>query len=51
MDEMKTPKKPFIFYYILVLLIVMAFNLLVLPLLSAAGSGQCQLWGIFDHAG
>ena len=34
MDEMKTPKKPFIFYYILVLLIVMAFNLLVLPLLS-----------------
>ena len=34
MDEMKTPKKPFIFYYIVVLLIVMALNLFVLPLLS-----------------
>ncbi len=34
MDEMKTPKKPFIFYYIIVLLIVMAFNLFVMPLLS-----------------
>ena len=34
MKEVKTPKKPLIYYYGIVLLIILAFNLLVTPLLS-----------------
>lgn len=34
MKEVKSPKKPLIYYYCIVLLIVLLFNLLVTPLLS-----------------
>ena len=34
MKEVKSPKKPLIYYYCIVLLIILAFNLLITPLLS-----------------
>ena len=34
MKEVKSPKKPLIYYYGIVLLIILLFNLLVTPLLS-----------------
>ena len=34
MKEVKTPKRPLIFYYTLVLAIILLFNLLVTPLLT-----------------
>ncbi|MCI6857975.1 MAG: ATP-dependent zinc metalloprotease FtsH [Eubacterium sp.] len=36
MKEVKTPKKPFVFYYIIVLLALMLFNMLVMPALRDA---------------
>ena len=35
MKEVKSPKKPLIYYYCIVLLIVFLFNLLVTPLMSS----------------
>lgn len=34
MKEVKSPKKPLIYYYCIVLLIIFLFNLLVTPLLT-----------------
>ena len=34
MDEIKSPKKPLIYYYLIVLLIIFLFNALVMPLFS-----------------
>ena len=34
MKEVKSPKKPLIYYYGIVLLIILLFNLLVTPLMS-----------------
>ena len=34
MKEVKSPKKPLLYYYGIVLLIILAFNLLVAPLLN-----------------
>ena len=34
MNEVKTPKKPLIFYYGIVLLVLLLFNLLAMPWLS-----------------
>ncbi len=34
MKEVKTPKKPFIYYYTIVIIVVLLFNMLVAPLLS-----------------
>lgn len=34
MKEVKSPKKPLIYYYGIVLLIILLFNLLITPLLS-----------------
>ena len=34
MKEVKSPKKPLIYYYCIALLILLLFNLLVAPLLS-----------------
>ena len=31
MNEVKTPKKPFIFYYVIVMLVLLLLNLLVMP--------------------
>ncbi|MGN0794526.1 MAG: ATP-dependent zinc metalloprotease FtsH [Aristaeellaceae bacterium] len=35
MDEVKTPKKPFIYYYVIVLVVLFLFNALVMPLISS----------------
>ena len=34
MDEIKSPKKPLIYYYLIVVLIIFLFNALVMPLFS-----------------
>lgn len=34
MKEVKSPKKPLIYYYCIVLLMILAFNMLVTPLLT-----------------
>ena len=34
MNEVKNPKKPFIFYYLIVFLVIFLFNALVMPLIS-----------------
>ena len=34
MKEVKSPKRPLIFYYIIVLGIILLFNMLIMPLLS-----------------
>ncbi len=34
MDEVKNPKKPFIYYYLIVLLVIFLFNALVMPMLD-----------------
>ena len=31
MNEVKTPKKPLIFYYVIVMLVLMLLNFLVMP--------------------
>ena len=36
MKEVKTPRKPFIFYYIVVLLILMLINMFVMPTIREA---------------
>ena len=36
MKEVKTPKKPLIFYYVIVLLALLVFNLIVSPILLNA---------------
>ena len=34
MKEVKSPKKPLIYYYAIVLLVLMVFNSLILPLIA-----------------
>ncbi len=34
MDEIKTPKKPFVYYYLIVLLVIFLFNALVMPMID-----------------
>ena len=34
MNEIKNPKKPLIYYYVIVLLVVFLFNALVMPMIS-----------------
>lgn len=34
MEELKSPKKPLIFYYIIALLVVVLFNFITMPWLS-----------------
>ena len=34
MKEVKSPKRPLLFYYLIVLGIILLFNMLVMPLLS-----------------
>ena len=34
MKEVKTPKRPLIYYYCIVLLIILLFNMLITPMLS-----------------
>ena len=36
MKEVKTPRKPFIFYYIIVLLVLMLVNMFVMPMIREA---------------
>ena len=36
MNEVKPPKKPIIYYYCIVMLVLVLFNLLAMPLLSKA---------------
>ena len=36
MKEVKTPKKPLIYYYGIVLLIILAFNMIISPMIANA---------------
>jgi len=36
MNEIKTPKKPLIFYYVIVIVIMLALNLIAIPMMSTA---------------
>lgn len=41
MKEVKSPKKPLIYYYGIVLLIIFLFNILIMPMLA---QGQVGRW-------
>ena len=44
MNEVKTPKKPLIYYYGIVLLVLLLFNLLAMPWLSQRQIKDCLLY-------
>ena len=49
MNEVKTPKKPLIFYYVMVFLLLMMLNFMAIPWMAEGqGSG---LWNVYDHDG
>lgn len=47
MKEVKTPKKPLAYYYGIVLIVLIVFNLVVTPILmKGKGNG---LWNFYEH--
>ena len=48
MKEQKTPKKPLIFYYMVVLLVLMALNAFVFPILMRAQVTQVDYGTFLD---
>ena len=49
MKEQKTPKKPLIFYYMVVLLVLMALNAFVFPILMRAQVTQVDYGTFLDQ--
>lgn len=49
MNEVKTPKKPLIYYYGIALLILMLFNFLAMPWLAKRADKRSGLWHLHDH--
>ena len=54
MKEVKSPKKPLIYYYCIVLLVLMVFNSFIVPLIARQqikevdyGTFMAFLWGVF----
>ena len=51
MQQVKKPKKPLIFYYVLVLLVMFVLNTFVVPGFLKASDQGSRLWYVPDHAG
>ncbi len=47
MKEVKSPKKPLIYYYGIALLIILLFNLIIAPMLSGERGGKEVDYGTF----
>ncbi len=48
MKEVKTPKKPLAYYYGIVLIVLIVFNLVVAPILMKHRKGN-GLWNFYEH--
>ena len=43
MEQVKRPKKPLMFYYTIVLIILILFNIIAMPYIKE----RCRLWNIY----
>ena len=49
MKEVKSPKKPLVYYYGIVILVLFLFNLFVSPVLHGTPGERSGLWNIHGH--
>ena len=49
MKEVKSPKKPLIYYYGVAILVIFLFNMIVSPLLMKGQNQGSRLWYFYEH--
>ncbi len=49
MKEVKSPKKPLLYYYGSVLLILVIFNVVITPMFAKKHGQRSRLWNLYDQ--